>query len=204
MYLPTFSKLVNLLGERQEHFASELRLGSALLLFSIDLLVSSRFGLHTPFRLYMFIAQRNFSVKPQGVAPYWRIVNSPHDDVWLVKSTTAENKLCVIAVELRVAIAIRLLAGASYLDLLQFYVMINTALYSCLRPVVDAIINTSGVGDIFSRAPENHERSLPWILRLERITIGNRIDISMQCFRGDIVMLLLQNFGGSYRDKMRD
>lgn len=115
MYLPTFSKLVNLLGERQEHFASELRLGSALLLFSIDLLVSSRFGLHTPFRLYMFIAQRNFSVKPQGVAPYWRIVNSPHDDVWLVKSTTAENKLCVIAVELRVAIAIRLLAGASIL-----------------------------------------------------------------------------------------
>ena len=57
--------------------------------------------------------------------------------------------------ELRVAVAIRLLAGASYLDLLEFYGMHKTTLYSCLWSVIDAINNTPGVGNIIF--PGNRE-----------------------------------------------
>jgi len=58
-------------------------------------------------------------------------------------------------VELRLAVAIRLLAGASYLDLLEFYGMYKTTLYSCLWSVVNAINNTQCMGDIIF--PGNRE-----------------------------------------------
>ena len=89
MYFPTPSKLVNLLGttlEWQEHFASELRLWSALFpnlepkcreyYVQTLLLKKGTYLLRISFRLYdMFVVQRSFS--SQGIEPCWRIVNCP-------------------------------------------------------------------------------------------------------------------------------
>ena len=50
---------------------------------------------------------------------------------------------------------IRLLAEVSYFDLLEFYGMYKTTLYSYLWSAVDAINNTSCVGDIIF--PGNRE-----------------------------------------------
>ncbi|CAN0428067.1 unnamed protein product, partial [Laminaria digitata] len=66
----------------------------------------------------------------------------------------------VISVETRLAIALRLCAGASYLDLLTVYGVSTTALYACLHDVVDAIISRqSEVGPMgFPTTPAELER----------------------------------------------
>ncbi|CAM9315284.1 unnamed protein product, partial [Ascophyllum nodosum] len=62
--------------------------------------------------------------------------------------TASRSSGGVVSVESRVAIAIRLLAGGSYLDLVDIHGVSTSTAYLCMWCVIDAINNTTGVGDM--------------------------------------------------------
>ena len=69
----------------------------------------------------------------------------PHTCITVTGARTPSG---IVPVESRVAVAIRLLAGASYLDLLDVHGIHKSTAYECLWAVVDAINNTKDLGDI--------------------------------------------------------